>query len=302
MVIGNPAKHHYVPVFYLRWWAGQDGRLERYTRPRPDKIMAKRVFPTEAGFERNLYSSPDDKQLGSTWLETRIFQRIDAMAAPVMEKLNAAPVPQLSDEERSAWSIFIRALFYRTPATLKAVKSSAAHDWREVVKCIGDRYNSIKGLEDPPTLEAYIAQHSELDVERMVLRVIPSIFVSERVGQVLNDLYMRVIVTPPDALAFLISDDFVVRTNGVLVAGGHFAIPISPHRLVVMAYEASTLRAITALPPQKLVTQVNRWVAESARYFVGAVDRTQERFIRNRFGTQLKEPVSRRQYGKSGTE
>ena len=152
----------------------------------------------------------------------------------------------------------------------------------------------MKGPNDPATLDEYIAQHSALDIEGAVLRVLPSIFVGERVGQMMNDLHMRVIVTPPEVPAFLISDDFVLRTNGVAVPGGHFAFPISPRRLVVMAWERSKLIEIVAMPPRYLVTQVNQWIAGSARLFVGAVDRTQDRFIRNRFGIDLKEPVSKR--------
>ena len=290
----NPAKHHYIPVFYLRGWTGDDGRLERYTRPRPGKVTVRRVFPTESGFENNLYRSPDDKRLGTTWLETHIFQRIDDLAAPVVRKLNATPVVQLTDEERSAWSVFVRALFYRTPATLRATKLSAAHDWRKAIEDVGDRYHEVKGPNDPATLDEYIAQHSALDIEGAVLRVLPSIFVGERVGQVMNDLHMRVIVTPPDVQTFLISDDFVLRTNGVAVPGGHFALPISPRRLVVMAWERGKLDEIVGLPPRYLVRQVNQWIAGSARLFVGAADRTQERFIHNRFGTELKEPISKR--------
>ncbi|GAA0456563.1 MULTISPECIES: DUF4238 domain-containing protein [Sphingomonas] len=295
----TPAKHHYVPEFYLREWAGADGKLERYTKPHVAKIMVKRVFPSETGFEKHLYSSPDDKRLGMAWLETRVFQRIDDLAAPVLRKLNATPVLNLSDEERSAWSVFVRALFYRTPATLRAVKHSGAYDWRRAIESLGERYPAMKNPDDPATLEEYIARHSVSDIESAVLRVLPSIFVGERVGQILNDLHFRVIVIPPEVPSFLISDDFVVRTNGIAVPGGHFAIPISPRRVVVMAWEKSKLEEITALPPRYLVTQVNQWVAGSARCFVGAVDRAQDRFIRNRFGTDLKNPLSRREEGNS---
>ncbi len=288
-----PAKHHYVPVFYLRGWTGEDGRLERYTSPRSGKVAVRRVFPTEVGFENNLYASPDDERLGTTWLETKIFQRLDDLTAPVMRKLNSTPIPQLTDEERSAWSVFVRALMYRTPATLRATKLSSAYEWRRAVESVGDRYGEMKGPNDPDTLEEYIAQRSTDDVEGAVLRVLPSIFVSEQVGQIMNDLHFQVVVSPSDVPSFLISDDFVLRTNGVTVAGGHLALPISPRRLVVMAWEKSTLQGIVSLPPRDLVAQVNRWIVGSARQFVGADDYAQDRFIRNRFGKELKEPISK---------
>jgi hypothetical protein len=293
-LIGAAAKHHYVPEFYLRWWTGADRRLERYTKPHPSKITVRRVFPSETGFEMNLYRSPDDERLGTPWLETSIFQRLDDLAAPVLRKLNATPVARLTDAERSAWSVFVRALFYRTPATLQAVKESGVYDWRKVVESVGDRYLAIKGPNAPPTLEEYIANQSTLDIEGAILRVLPSVLVGEKVGQVLNDLHLRVIVTPPDVPSFLISDDFVLRTNGITVPGGHLALPISPRRLVIMAWEKSTVNDIAAMKPRHLVTQVNQWIVGSARHFVAAIDQTQDRFIRNRFGNDLKEPMSKR--------
>lgn len=88
----------------------------RYNRPVPNKIMARRVFPSEMGFERNLYRYPDQNPTKAAWLETKVFQRIDDLAAPVLQKLNADLPSQLMSEERPAWSVFVRALFYRTPA------------------------------------------------------------------------------------------------------------------------------------------------------------------------------------------
>jgi uncharacterized protein DUF4238 len=35
-------KHHYIPVFYLKQWAGADGRLCQYSRPY-NRVKPKRV-------------------------------------------------------------------------------------------------------------------------------------------------------------------------------------------------------------------------------------------------------------------
>jgi len=116
----------------------------------------------------------------------------------------------------------------------------------------------MRAYDDPATLDEYISQYSDLDIERSVFRVLPSMFVGDTVGQVLDDLHMRAIVTPVNVPAFLISDDFVVRTNGVTVPRGHIAIPISPRRLEVMAWERSMLDELVTMPPIQLVAQINR--------------------------------------------
>ena len=294
----EPAKHHYIPEFYLKWWTGVDGRLERFTRPTPHKVMVRRVFPSETGFERHLYRAAISDERPPQWLETAVFQHIDSLAAPVLRKMNASPPEQLNDLEVSAWSVFVRALFYRTPHTLQAIKQSTAIDFEEIIEGFRDRWPSLKASETT-TFEEFRGRFLGARLEQTALNALPNILVSERVGQMLNDLYRRIIVLPTECPELLISDDFVVRTNGIAIPRGHFALPISPRRLLVMAYERQTLDELVRLPPKGLVTQVNRWTVESARHFVAGSDRRQERFIRNRFGTDLKRPVSSRSLSKS---
>lgn len=289
----DPSKHHYIPQFYLKWWTGEDGRLERYTRPVPNKVAVRRVFPSETGFSKDLYLSPGEIMRESHWLETRIFQRIDDRAALVMRKLNATPPIDLNAEEQSSWSVFVRTLFYRTPAGLHAVKDTGAREWLSAMEAARERYHVLKGPNDPDNFDDYMAARSREEIERSVINVLPNIFVSEGVGQVLNDLHKRLIDLPRSVPTFLISDDLLSRTNGIMVEGGHFALPISPRRLMVMSWQRETLETIVRLTPTELVTSVNRWVVESARHFVGAVDKTQDRFVRNRFGSDLKIPISK---------
>src|SRR5580692_1218431 len=57
LVIGAAAgkgdKHHYIPVFYSKEWAGPDGRLCEYSRPY-DVVKPKRVHPDGTGYVRGL--------------------------------------------------------------------------------------------------------------------------------------------------------------------------------------------------------------------------------------------------------
>ncbi|WP_077145201.1 DUF4238 domain-containing protein [Sphingopyxis sp. KK2] len=289
----DPAKHHYVPEFYLREWAGADGRLERYTRPTPKKIAVRRVFPSQMGFSRNLYDSPNEKLLERHWLETRVFQQIDSCAANVFRKLNDEPPGELTGEDVNAWSVFVRAQFYRTPEGLRAVKESGAQEWLAALDAARDRYQELKSISDPDLFEDYVSLQTEGDIERSVLRTLPGIFSSERVVRILNELHYRIMDTGPSVPQFLISDDFLARTNGLLVENGHFAMPISPRRLLVMTVRRETFDRIGRMTDKELVTAVNRWIVESARHFVGATDLSQDRFIRNRFGVDLKRSLSR---------
>ena len=149
----DPSKHHYIPEFYLRWWTGEDGRFERYTQPVSGKVAVRRVYPSEAGFRRNLYESPGEPERARFWLETRLFQNIDNRAARALAKLNADPVPMLSVEEMSYWSIFIRSLHHRTPERLQAFRVSGQSEWLQALDEAREEYPRLKGEQDPETFE-----------------------------------------------------------------------------------------------------------------------------------------------------
>jgi hypothetical protein len=287
---GDPNKHHYIPEFFLRWWAGEDGRLERYDRPIPSKIMVRRVFPSEAGWMKDLYASSGHR-LGPQWLETRVFRNIDSRAAPVLRKLNSDPIPTLSDEERSAWTVFLRSLLHRTPEYLRSTLSTGMAAFEETVEELREPYSSLRQKGDPASFDEYKASLTREDAKRAAQGILPDIMLNPRIGQFLNNLPTRVIALPPGARDFLISDDLLARTDGLMKEDGHIAIPISPRRLFVSAFSETMLRQISNMRPGDLVTNVNRWVVESARYFVAARDKSQDRFIRNHFGIDLKRPI-----------
>lgn len=286
----DPTKHHYIPEFLLRWWAGPDGRFERYDRPIPSKIMTRRAYPSEAGWFENLYASPGHS-LGPQWLETRVFQTIDNLAAPVLRKLNSDPIPALSAEERSAWTVFLRSLSHRTPHYLRSTIASGMAHYQQSVATLRAEYIAWQKDGDPSEFDTYVANLTPEKTRLAALQMLPEIMGNPRVGQFLNSLPTRVITLPKGTRDFLMSDDPMARTNGLKTEHGHIAIPISPRRLFVSTWRPETLQRIVDTPPQQLVANMNRWVVESARYFVAARDRSQDRFIRNRFGVDPKDPI-----------
>ena len=69
-------KHHYLPVFYLKHWAADDGRLCEFSRPYKE-VKPKRRFPDETGFIRGLYLFPYLAPAISNFLEDKFFRRAD---------------------------------------------------------------------------------------------------------------------------------------------------------------------------------------------------------------------------------
>jgi hypothetical protein len=112
----------------------------------------------------------------------------------------------------------------------------------------------------------------------------PSILFSERVGVFMNTMQKRYFDVPPHLPSLLISDNLLLMTNGLQTAGGYYAMPLSPRRLLIAAYEQQTIDQATSMPIKILAANLNRGLVGNARHFVGASDRSQDRFIRNRMG------------------
>ena len=64
-------------------------------------------------------------------------------------------------------------------------------------------------------------------------------------------------------------------------------MPIGPTKLFVAANEESTFDKLRRVPPRKVVSEVSTHVVSRARRFVWAKDRSQDRFIANKIGTNL---------------
>src|SRR5215471_7918469 len=91
-------KHHYIPKFYLKQWAGKDGRVCEFSRPyqrEPGRVApvkppvrARRVYPDGTGYERGLYSFPRLNSQLADFLEHRFFRVIDDAASIAVGLLN----------------------------------------------------------------------------------------------------------------------------------------------------------------------------------------------------------------------
>jgi len=53
--MNEPINHHYLPVFYLKQWCGDDGKVVRYYRPYRE-VVPSTVIPDNTGYEPNLYT------------------------------------------------------------------------------------------------------------------------------------------------------------------------------------------------------------------------------------------------------
>lgn len=262
-----------------------DGKLERFDNPFGSKIAVRRVCTSQLGFEKRLYSARSADDADPEWLEREFFQRVDDAAARALCKLNATPPVPLTELEESMWSVFVRTLYHRNPSELRAYLERAVEHWKIETPSAVEAALRRAGYGNDIILNSVYNSATLRNVEDTVLEDLPNVLMSARVGQFLNDLKKTIIDIPHHVFEFLISDAVPVRTNGLAVHAGHYALPLSPRRVLIAAAETTTLDFIKKMPPKKLVRAMNEQVVGLARHFVAATDRSQEHFVRNRFGS-----------------
>jgi hypothetical protein len=131
-------KHHYVPVFYLKQWAGPDGRLCEFSRPytlRPGEVMPPNIpvkprmtHPDGTGYARGLYTFDTLPPAVANVLEQQFLQRADDLAYSAVRRLLENRF-DFDDETRSAWSRFILTLLHRSPEAIDRIVRKIVEDY-----------------------------------------------------------------------------------------------------------------------------------------------------------------------------
>ena len=110
-------KHHFVPVFYLKRWAGSDGRLVEFQRPYRE-VKAKRTYPDATGYEMDLYTMPGLPVGSEDYLESAFMSRVDQLASDAI-KLLLEGRDNFTATIKSGLSRFIMSLLHRDPESLR---------------------------------------------------------------------------------------------------------------------------------------------------------------------------------------
>lgn len=273
----TPWRHHYIPQFLLKQWAGPDGKVERYTRPHKS-VLHERVATKAAGFERDLYSIKDK----SIQLEDGFFKLLDQKAAIAHQKLLRGI--ELTTEDKVNWIVFIRSMMHRTPSDIMAFKSAAVDYMARLLPELERTYQSVRGSTDPETFEDYVATRKPHDDEKFAIQALPSILLNQNIIESLLEMPWIVISFPKTKSTLLISDAPVIRSNGIKISGGHLAMPIGPRSLFFVHFDDYGKKHVLSMTERQLVAACNSEVVGRARTLVVSTDQSQTRFIENRMG------------------
>ena len=270
---------------------GQDGKAQRFTKPFGEVIDSKRKPPSAIGWIDKLYEFPHYNKTQLNF-ESLLFRKVDQRASDLFQKLIEENAPALTSSESEALAVFLMTLLHRSPAGIAAMRELSRIMLAEIRAEIRPRYPELRSPGDPVTVEEYEAGLSADAHLEHFSRIFRTAVISERVGQFLANLHWRKAIFSVDKHSLLLSDDPLIRTNGLANPEGHVAFPVTPRIAMIGVYEKNFFSQIFAQKEKKLITNVNVQAVESARHFVVDVDDKQSRFIVNRFGKKLRPTIS----------
>jgi Protein of unknown function (DUF4238) len=280
-----PRDHHFIPAFYLKQWAGPDGKVIEYAR-KGGKLIAKPVGPRATGFERDLYAFPELPPEQAQFMEQKFFAYADQNASDALDiHLGVSSIPW-TGELTSAWSRFVLGIYLRHPDAMPELRVAAESIWKASGEDYQARYEAIRQPGDPLTFDEMLAQRDPLTPIKMQVNLIIKSLDNEIVGTHLNQMKWATIDLSASPTPLLTSDRPVEIFN-LKEPNGVLSIPISPTRMFVATKDETMFARLRSTDPQKIVADVNTFVVTRARRFVWAQDGSQEPFIAEKMSTKL---------------
>ncbi len=278
-----PRRHHFVPEFYQRRWAGDDRRVERYELIN-GSVKRRRVFPSEAGFRVDLYRHPGSMmdEWSAQALEWDVLSKIDDAAAKALDALLSEPNALRDRDVRRSWTIFLRTMLLRTPYQQAGSLAALEIIWRAADEEVERKYAAMRTPGMPETATAYLEALNPNAARESAFRIYAESMGNDRTTHHIMNLPWRIYDCSVADYRLVLSDHPVVLVP-LETADGHVAMPLSPTKYLVAATSDRTKAISDAIRPKLAVRIINKLSVQRAQHCVIAEDRSQETFIRKHF-------------------
>jgi hypothetical protein len=225
--MSKQGRHHYIPIFYLKQWAGDDGRICEFSKPY-NSVKARKVHPAATAYVDGLNTVTGLPRAEEQYLEEVFYKAADNDAARVLRILFTPPPWNMSVRERSGWSRFIISLMLRNPEAVQKHTKVAVELFRESLPRIEELYAREHGANDPLTYAEYAQIHGPSPEGRTIVRILQGLVDNEELGRKLNSMRWVVLAERNPTFQLLTSDRPLLVTNGIGRPDGHIIMPISP--------------------------------------------------------------------------
>jgi hypothetical protein len=284
--MSKEGKHHYIPVFYLKQWAGADGRICEFSKPYDDRVKARRVFPDATAYVHGLNRIPGLPPHEADFLESYFFKLTDDFAAKALRiLLSGARVLNFSPKIKSGWSRFIASLMMRNPEMVERSMLAAKALYERSRPELQADYAKHRNPNDPPTYEEYAAVHSPNPAGRGGAMLLQKIIDNPDLGNRINNMRWRVLKAQSPKFTLLTSDRPVLITNGLAYEHSQLILPISPVHVFFATNTADMERYVEhVFAKEQMIQRVNERVAVQAQKYVYGLSDQQFNFVAARLG------------------
>lgn len=276
-------KHHFIPAFSLRPWAGPDG-LVCQMRLINGRVVDGRIHPNATGLERDLYKTDGVTAAEEHHLEENFFKPIDTAANQALQKMLAWDKAPWTSEMRSAWTRYLLSLRFRNPDTVKDLKTHMLDIWSTAQESIKKDFANWRKPNDPETWEEFekllnpAAPH--IGATNMMMRIIDN----DRVGPTIFNMTWWVQKLVESKVPLLTSDRPLNWPFGLANPNAFIALPISPDTIFVASNDPEMQHWAKSLPHTQLAKDLNKAVVTQAREYVWGTDNNHIEFVRKHFG------------------
>lgn len=280
-----PNKHHYLPKFYLKEWAGPDDRICCFSKPYLEKVVPKRRYPSQTGYIHRLYAIEGLPEAQAVEFESTFLSPVDNHAADAMRTMKANHQNLvIASEQRLAWARFLQSLMIRMPADIAQIKQHVKGEWIAQLPGVSEAYEAARTDEEPDTVLEFIQQSEEPLFEVGALGIIKRIIGHNVFATMVAALHWSILTVDRSDFTLLTSDRPIVYTPYLQGHDTHIMLPVGPNEIFLAVYEADYADAFRDTSDTALVTILNTAVVENADNSVIGVDDKQLRFVQNRMG------------------
>jgi len=283
--MSKEGKHHYIPVFYLRRWAGGDNRICEFSKPF-DRVKPRRTHPDGTGYVHGLNTIPGLPPHEAQYLENVFFKMTDDLASKALRILLSETPWHFTTEVRSGWSRFLMSLVLRDPESVARHRAAAQALFQQALPEVETDYLKRRKPTDPSTYAEYARINSPNPAGRIQAILMQRVIDSEFSGSHLNGMRWLVLHDPRPRHLLLTSDRPVVMTNGLDRPNGQLILPLSPHHVFVATNNIETENYIRGVwRNRQLIQQINERVALQSRMYVYGFSDAQLSFVSSRLGS-----------------
>ncbi|MCS4244125.1 hypothetical protein M2418_003666 [Rhizobium sp. BIGb0125] len=279
----EPLRHHFLPVFFLKKWAGTDGRLVEFSKPYKNIVRPRRTHPKGTGFIDRLYAIEGFAGELSYEVERSFLSPVDSRASTALEAMVAGNQP--SPAERDAWARFMMSLLMRMPTEINLLKGVVQDIDRRIAGGIGQMLLRHVPVDYHGAIEQAFVEYKREAQERLTQNIM-RVLSSDDIVPLISAMHWDLIDLAASPNELLVSDrPVIVHRDALPGSETTIALPVGPRNLFVAATKPGLLAELRRVPPKKITSSVNAdIVAGASRLIYGNNDR-QLAFIQNRMGT-----------------